>query len=263
MKLFSIITINYNNLRGLQHTVESVQIQSNFEELQWILIDGGSTDGSVEYIEETKAKMSRRVEIISLSEKDKGIYDAMNKGLSLATGQYVWFLNSGDSLHSSLILSKLADKLHDVDSLPDVVYGDTMFVDEERNNLGLISKKKPQRYPQRLHGGSFRFGMNICHQSFLAKREIVSEYDLNYKQASDIDWIIGVLKRSKSSLDAKIVISDFEVGGSSYQYTKKAWKERYQVLEKHYGKIPNFLAHIWIFCRRGIFYIQGKLFGKR
>lgn len=262
MKLFSIITINYNNLRGLRHTVESVQIQSNFEELQWIIVDGGSTDGSAEYITETAVSMARRVEIISLSEMDKGIYDAMNKGLALATGQYVWFLNSGDSLHNSLVLSKLADALRATDTLPDVVYGDTMFVDEERNNLGLISKKKPQPYPKRLHGGSFRFGMNICHQSFLAKRELSVDYNLEYKQASDIDWIIGVLKRSGSSLDAKIVISDFEIGGSSSQNTKKAWKERYKVLENHYGRIPNFFAHIWIFGRRGWFSLQEKLFGK-
>ena len=103
--------------------------------------------------------------------------------------------------------------------------------------------------------------MNICHQSFLAKRELSAEYNLAYKQASDIDWIIGVLKRSKTSMDVKFVISDFEVGGSSYQNTQSAWKERYRVLENHYGKIPNFLAHIWIFGRRGWFSIRKKLLG--
>jgi glycosyltransferase involved in cell wall biosynthesis len=258
LKKISVITINFNNCKGLIKTYDSLRIQLDLKtRVEWIVIDGNSTDGSIDFLNSISSEIDKLI-----IESDKGIYDAMNKGLAAATGDYVWFLNSGDSLHHSWVLSKLADALRATDTLPDVVYGDTMFVDEDRNELGLISKKKPQPYPKRLHGGSFRFGMNICHQSFLAKRELSVDYNLEYKQASDIDWIIGVLKRSGSSLDAKIVISDFEIGGSSSQNTKKAWKERYKVLENHYGRIPNFFAHIWIFGRRGWFSLQEKLFGK-
>lgn len=261
MKLFSIITINYNNLKGLQHTVNSVCAQTDLREVQWIIIDGGSGDGSAAFIEQTAQKYANEVEICWVSEKDKGIYDAMNKGLAMATGTYVWFLNSGDCIHNEWVTSKLSTAMLALPTLPDVVYGDTMFVDINHEHLGLISKQKPQPYPKKLHGGSFRFGMNICHQSFLAKRALSPNYNLMYKQASDIDWIISVLKQAKSSFNSQLIISDFEVGGSSYQHTKTAMKERYEVLSKHYGKWQNFMAHIWIFIRRGIFNLKNSVFG--
>jgi hypothetical protein len=112
-----------------------------------------------------------------------------------------------------------------------------------------------------LHGGSFRYGMNICHQSFLAKRSLSPKFDVQYRQAADVDWIIQILKRMRGqSFRSSLVISNFELGGSSAQHTQKAWKERYLVLQRHYGWLPNLFAHGWILFRRLLFNL--KLLGK-
>jgi len=277
--LFSIVTIHFNDLEGLRRTADSIIGQTDQSSFEWIVIDGGSTDGSVDYL----ASLDR-IDIL-VSEKDAGIYDAMNKGLARSTGIYVWFMNAGDTLHRNDVVENLRKELSDdlggdrvlqgileggtrvegnedgFPSLPDVIFGDTEFMDEEGTPVGLISKLKPQPFPKRLHGGSFRFGMNICHQSFLAKRGLSPKFDLRYKQAADVDWIIEILRRMRGrSFRSAQVISNFELGGSSAQHTQKAWKERYLVLQKHYGWLPNLFAHGWILFRRLLFNL--KLLGK-
>jgi hypothetical protein len=101
--------------------------------------------------------------------------------------------------------------------------------------------------------------MNLCHQSFIVRRSLCDPYDLQYKQASDIDWIINILKKKPSAFRCDFILSNFEVGGSSYQHTQKAWKERFDVLTKHYGLLPNLLAHVWIIIRRVLFNLKLKL----
>lgn len=241
----SVITINYNNLNGLKRTLDSVFCQTQRQKLQFIVVDGGSTDGSAEYLKENASKID-----LLIIEKDKGIYDAMNKGLQKAHGCYVWFVNSGDIIYNSAVTENILPLiLQD----PDVIFGDTMFTDAEGNDIGLISKMKPQPLPQKLGPNSFRYGMCVCHQSFISKRSISPMYDLKYKLAADIHWIIEILKNRPTTARFQGVISGFETGGSSYQNEKKALKERYEVLQNAYGTIPNFLAHIWIAIRRILF----------
>ena len=249
--LISIITINYNHLKGLQQTFESIINQSDRSEIEWIIIDGNSTDGSAEWLKDRESEFQQLV-----IERDKGIYDAMNKGLKLATGDYVWFLNSGDSLHSKNVLKDVCNTIRETQA--EVIFGDTMFVDSEGKEIGLISKLKPQTLPEKLTNNSFRFGMNLCHQSFIAKKALCPWYDVHFRQAADVNWIIEILNRNPSNVRTPFVIANFEVGGSSYQHTQKAWKERFAVLQKHYGFIPNILAHGWIVIRRIIFNIQRK-----
>jgi glycosyltransferase involved in cell wall biosynthesis len=247
---FSVITINYNNLKGLKRTFASVQAQTKRNSIEFIVIDGGSSDGSAAFLEQHRSQIN-----LLISEPDKGIYDAMNKGLKRATGEYVWFVNSGDSIRDEKVAEKL---LLLTNEKPDVVFGDTMFIDTEGHDLGLISDLKPQGFPQKLDSRSFRFGMNICHQSFLVKRSLAPEYDLKYRQAADIDWIVRILKFNPSNLRANFVVSNFETGGSSYQNASKAWKERYRVLSEHYGAFPNLVNHMWIFTRRFLFNLKSK-----
>lgn len=244
-KPFSVITINYNNLKGLRRTFESVAGQTARADIEFVVVDGGSSDGSVEYLNSRQSEMD-----IFVSEKDKGIYDAMNKGLHLATGNYVWFVNSGDAIFEKETAQKL---LPLTASQPDILFGDTMFIDDNGKELGLISRLKPQTLPKVLDKNSFRFGMTVCHQAFLAKRDICVDYDLQYRQAADIDWILKLLAKNPVSLRANHVLARFETGGSSSTNEKKAWKERYAVLSSHYGAAGNFLAHIWIVLRRILF----------
>ena len=252
--LISIITIHYNHGKGLRRTVESILGQQHRQDWEWIVIDGGSTDGSVDYLTGLKDQIA-----VLVSERDAGIYDAMNKGLRRATGEYVWFVNAGDALHGPDVLEKVVSAIRGFEQGhggvgPDVVFGDTMFIDDAGEALGLISQLKPQPFPKKLHAGSFRFGMNVCHQSVLLRRSIAPKYDESYRLAADVDWMIAALKSMRGeSLRLDFVVSDFETGGSSYQHTKKAWKERYSVLSKHYGALPNLISHGWIFFRRILF----------
>jgi glycosyltransferase involved in cell wall biosynthesis len=248
--VFSVITINYNNLRGLERTYESVQNQTARGQIQWIVVDGNSSDGSADFLR----KHADKIDIL-LIEPDKGLYDAMNKGLHLAQAPYVWFMNSGDVIYRNDVTEKL---LLLAETRPDVIFGDTMFVDENGSDIGLISKLKPQRFPEHLDKWSFRFGMNLCHQSFIAGKNICPDYDLQYRQAADVDWIIRILSKNPVNVRFDGVIAGFETGGSSSQHEKKAWKERFSVLSKHYGFLPNCINHAWIVLRRLMFNLKAK-----
>lgn len=241
----SVITINYNNLNGLKRTLRSVQEQTAREQIELIVIDGGSTDGGAEYLRAAASLIDQLV-----IEKDRGIYDAMNKGLHLATGKYIWFVNSGDAIHDPGVAEEL---IPFTETSPGVIYGDTMFIDQSGQELGLISRLKPQPLPDRLGPRSFRFGMNVCHQSFIARRDLCPDYDLKYRQAADIDWIIRILKVKPETVRVPFVVSDFETGGSSYQHEQRAWKERFAVLRQHYGTVANLINHVWILARRLLF----------
>ena len=128
---FSIITITYNAVRLVEQTLLNVLSQS-YPNIEYIVIDGGSTDGTVDIIRRYESGLAYWV-----SEPDKGIYDAMNKGLQKATGDYVWFINAGDTLCSSDTVQSIVSKLQKRKVLPDIIYGETNIVDEERRSLGL------------------------------------------------------------------------------------------------------------------------------
>jgi glycosyltransferase involved in cell wall biosynthesis len=244
-KLVSVITINFNNLRGLRRTFESIAEQTAHEFIEFIVVDGLSTDGSVAFLQEKINYIDKLI-----IEQDSGIYDAMNKGLKAATGKYVWFVNSGDAIYDVHTTEKL---LPLISKNPGIIYGDTMFINAEGKELGLISKLKPQPFPENLNYQSFKYGMSVCHQSFIAQRELCDLYALKYRQAADIDWILNILKKKPIALSTNFVISAFETGGSSAQNEKKAWKERFMVLQNHYGVVSNLLAHFWIGLRRILF----------
>lgn len=253
-KKISVITINFNNCKGLKKTYDSLRIQFELNaRVEWIVVDGNSTDGSIDFLNSISSEIDKLI-----VESDKGIYDAMNKGLAAATGEYVWFMNSGDSFYNDLSVDGVCNAIER--SNADIIFGDTMFVSESGKNIGLISRLKPQKLPRRLTFESFKFGMNVCHQSLIVRREICPNYNLEYKLAADIDWILEILKHNHSSKWVGHTISNFEIGGSSYQHTKKAWKERFQVFSKHYGIVPNIINHIWIIIRRILFDIKINVF---
>lgn len=245
----TLITINYNNLEGLRATVASVVNQNAPKKWHWIAIDGGSTDGSKDYLEANSELFD-----FWISEPDKGIYDAMNKGLQQVKQGFVWFLNSGDRLHGTNALTEVLGAM-ETHPQADCFYSDTYFVDEQYRELGLISALKPQKFPKKLTFESFRYGMNICHQSFVVRRSWAPLYKLEYRQAADIDWILEILKKRPVCVQVASVLSEFQTGGSSSQHARKAMKERYEILKSHFGFLPNLWAHAWIvlrrFCSRG------------
>lgn len=177
MKL-SIITINYNNLEGLKRTYESVvsQICQDFE---WIIIDGGSTDGSKEFIEEHQDKFA-----YWCSEPDKGIYNAMNKGIAKATGEYLQFLNSGDNLVDDNVIEEFLA----LDMKEGLIAGDVML-DNSEDNIKVHPDEEEMDFDYMRHD-------TICHQSLFIKRDLHAlhgMYDEDLRIVSDWKFILECL----------------------------------------------------------------------
>lgn len=231
----SIITVVFNGKSLIERTIKSV-LSQNYTNVEYIVIDGASSDGTLEIAE----KYSHEIALI-LSGKDDGIYDAMNKGLKSATGDYVLFLNAGDEFYSSDTLTTVFSLSQDAD----VYYGNTAVVDDAGKELG----DRRLTPPENLTWKSLKFGMCVSHQSFIAKRSLCDLYNLNYTISSDIDWVINVLKKSSKIINTKSYISKFLVGGTSNKRMKRALRERFAIMSKHYGFLQTLINHIFILLR--------------
>jgi len=240
----SIITVVYNDRYHIESTILSVAGQS-YGNIEHIIVDGDSGDGTLDVI----SKYGDQISLIS--EPDQGLYDAMNKGLGIATGDYVWYLNSGDQVYEKDTVEKMVTGL---DGLPDIIYGGTMIIDEEQNEIG-DRRLKP---PRNLSWKSFRRGMVVCHQSVLVKRGIAPFYNLEYKIASDIDWVIRAAKNAPEIHYTGIVISKFLEGGISGKNIRRGLKERFRVMTKFYGFIPTVLRHFLFGIRLTHFYLRHR-----
>ncbi len=236
---FSIITVTYNAASVIVPTLESVRAQT-YSNYEYILVDGGSKDDTVAI---AKASGIEFAHIIS--ERDKGIYDAMNKGITLATGDYLCFLNAGDAFYAPDTLQTIADAIADEKELPDVLYGETAEVDENRNFV----RMRRLQAPERLDWRSFRNGMLVCHQAFYARRDIAPMYDLKYRLSADVDWCIKVMKRSKKMVNVNATVVNYLQNGISLQYHRKSLMERFNIMSKHYGLLPTVGRHIWFVVR--------------
>lgn len=237
--LISIITVCFNEREHIEQTIHSV-LNQTLTGIEFIVIDGASTDGTTAIIEQYKNRIS-----FYSSEKDKGIYDGMNKGLKQATGEYVLFLNGGDVLAANDVL----EKVFATNDKADAFYSEVQFLDEQGTILGTRSQVSNQQLPEHLNRKSLRYGMVVSHQAFIVKREYAPLYDLQYRICSDINWMIDCLTKCRTTKNVQLVIAQFRTGGTSAQHRKKAWKERYHILKKHYGFLPNLLNHVWIVMR--------------
>jgi len=247
-KVISVITVVFNSVNLIENTIKSIVNQSYLLK-EVVVVDGGSTDGTKEIIERYRDKIDQYI-----SEPDKGLYDAMNKGLNLATGNYVIFINSGDLLKEN-ILSRIFEQ-HDPSV--DVFYGETDLINETGQVLGTRSALTTRKLPVALTWKSMIKGMVVSHQSFIPKRSLAPEYQLQYKCSADIDWVITCLKRSKKNQNVQGIISEYLIGGFSIKNQKRCWKERFQVYQKHYGWIPTLIAHFYIVVRAMYYKIAGK-----
>lgn len=238
----SIITIVYNNVRDIEYTLLSV-LKQTYTNIEYIVIDGASNDGTLDVIHKYKNNIASLV-----SEKDKGIYDAMNKGLALATGDYVLFLNSGDELYDNSTIQTIVDKGNNAD----IIYGDTKLVDENRRIIGDRRHKTPAHFNWK----SFQYGMNICHQAIYIKREITSPYDTHYQLSADIDWVIRAAKKAQTSQNVNCYVARYLVGGMSQKRHRQSLNERYQIFKKHYGTVQNWINHAIIALRLILYRIK-------
>jgi len=236
--LFSIITVTYNASRWIEQTIQSI-ISQSYPHIEYIIIDGNSTDGTLEIIKKYQSSIAHCV-----SEPDKGLYDAMNKGLKSASGDYVWFINAGDRIYSENTVQEIANILGN-GNLPDIIYGETQIVDEQGSLLAMRRLKAPEI----LTWKSFRMGMLVCHQSFIVKRAIAESYNMQYRFTADYDWCIRCLKKANTVFNTHLILSRFLEAGLSAANRKESLKERYRIMCENYGKLPTQIRHIWFAVR--------------
>ncbi len=244
MPHISIITVTYNAELLIERTMRSV-FEQTYKHIEYIVVDGMSKDKTVELVREHGTRVSRLI-----VEKDTGIYDAMNKGLLAATGDYVLFLNAGDELFAPNTLENILN----TGSKADVYYGNTAVVNEQ----GQILADRRLSPPMELNWRSLQMGMCVSHQSFIAKRSICPEYNLNYKISGDIDWTIRVLKQSQVVVNTQNYVSKFLEGGASAVRRRQGLKERWQIMVAHYGLFTTVVNHLRILLR----FIWHKVSGK-
>jgi glycosyltransferase involved in cell wall biosynthesis len=202
----SIITVTFNSQSTISDTINSILNQS-YPNIEYIIVDGGSTDGTVDIIKSYGSRISKFI-----SESDKGIYDAINKGIQISTGDIIGILNSDDFFYDDNVIQKIADAFDDPDL--DAVYGDVIFVD--KNNLSKITRYyssenfKPDR---------FRFGFMPAHPGFFCRKELFEKfgyYKVDYKIGADFELLLRFMLINKimcKYLD--IITTVMRTGGAS------------------------------------------------
>ena len=237
---FSIITVTFNADKVLEKTIQSV-ISQTYRNMEHIIVDGGSKDHTLDIVKKYQGHIGPVI-----SEPDKGLYDAMNKGIRMATGDYLCFLNAGDELHDKETLQHLVQTLEGKD-WPDVIYGETAIVDEEGHFLHMRRLSTPEQ----LTWKSFKQGMLVCHQAFLPKRELALKhlYDLQYRFSADFDWCIRIMKEAKYLHNTRLTLINYLNEGMTTRNHKASLKERFRIMVKHYGWVSTILHHAWFVIR--------------
>lgn len=201
MPAFSIITPTYNAMENIERSIKSVRCQK-YDNYEYIIMDGVSTDCTKAVVEKY-SQVDNKIKFHS--EKDNGIYDAMNKGVSLATGDFCIFLGAGDTLFDESVLDDIAKELNKYS--PDIIYGYAVFVDGDQM----------MEY-RRLIDFNYTFRIRpVCHQAVFAKTDLLRQYpfDIQYKIAADQEWIMHMKKEHKDFLYVDRAISYYPRNGVS------------------------------------------------
>lgn len=250
----SFITVTYQAVSVLEPTLSRLlsQTEGDFE---CLIIDGGSNDGTIELIKSYAVRFQdRKIPFRWISEPDGGLYDAMNKGMAMAEGTYLWFMNAGDRLASNNTLSGLKQGLieqnshlmdNHQDTLPDFIYGETLIID---TNYEIIGPRR-LKAPTILSWKHFRWGMLVCHQAMLVKRIMAPPFDKTYRYSADFDWAIRCLKASTRIHNTGLVLCEFMEGGLTKQRMSASLKERFAIMAHHYGWFSTTVLHGWFLAR--------------
>lgn len=250
----TVATVTYNAGHLVSRTIHSVEAQ-DYPFVEHLLIDGNSQDDTLEHVhhyQERNSNALHKREIVCLSEPDEGLYDAMNKALEMATGQYILFLNAGDTFHSTDTLSRMAHAIEESRTAPAVVYGDTNLVDSE----GRFVRRRRLTPPPRLSWHSFKNGMLVCHQAFMAQTALCREirYDRKYRFSADFDWCIRIMKQAASNhqplVNARCIVADYLEEGMTTKNHKASLRERFHIMTRHYGLLPTVMRHAWFVVRK-------------
>jgi glycosyltransferase involved in cell wall biosynthesis len=236
----SVITVVYNNAKDIERTMLSV-LEQTYSNIEYLVIDGLSNDGTLELVKKYQDR------IILISEKDAGIYDAMNKGLAMATGDYVLFMNSGDEIYSPQTVAKVFGTAPDAD----IYYGETEMIGEQGESLGQRRHQAPEKFTWR----SFKYGMNVSHQAIYVRRSLTELYDGQYQLSADIDWIIRAAKKAGKIARVEGYVAKYLTGGMSKQKHRQSLMERFQIMTRYYGLVPTLLNHVVIAFNLGWYWL--------
>jgi glycosyltransferase involved in cell wall biosynthesis len=240
----SIITVVYNNVRDIERTVKSV-VNQTYSNIEYIVIDGASTDGTLDVLYRYQLQIAKLV-----TEKDKGIYDAMNQGLALATGDYVLFMNSGDELYAQDTVAQVFASADNAD----IYYGETEMINDAGNSLGRRRHKAPARFTWR----DFKHGMSISHQAIYIRRALVEPYNPQYQLSADIDWILTAAKKARKVVNANRYVAKYLVGGMSKKKHRQSLLERFNIMKRHYGLLPTVFNHAVIAFNLGWYWLKHR-----
>jgi len=238
MKMLSVITVTYNTEPTLERTIKSV-LEQTHPHIEHLIVDGKSNDGTLALIQQYANE-----KMVWISEPDNGLYDAMNKAATMAEGDYLCFLNAGDTFFSPDSVERIMQSF-DNEHAPDIIYGDTAIVDE----AGAFLHMRRLKAPEKLTWQSFRQGMVVCHQAFIVKRELFEPYDLTYRFSSDFDWCIRMMQKAKTNLNTRLTLINYLNEGMTTINRKASLKERYRIMANYYGKLSTFLYHLWFAVR--------------
>ncbi len=239
----SVITVVYNNARDIERTILSV-LNQTYSNIEYIIVDGLSVDGTLDIVKKYMDK------IRLISEKDEGIYDAMNKGLAAAIGDYVLFMNSGDEIYALDTVAKVLETADDAD----IYYGETEMIDNNGQSLGRRRHKAPEQFTWQ----SFKYGMSISHQAIYIRRSLTERYDRKYVLSADIDWIIRVAKKAKKIVRINEYVAKYLIGGISKQKHRQSLLERFDIMKKHYGLLPTLSNHFIIALNLGWYWMLNR-----
>lgn len=243
--ILSVITVVYNDEKNIERTIQSV-LRQTYPHIEYIIIDGASKDNTINIINKYKDQIAKIV-----SEHDKGIYDAMNKAIKIATGDYLLFMNSGDEIYAA----HTVDHLFALSADADIYYGETEMINDQLESLGRRRHQAPEKFTWK----SFKYGMSICHQAIYVKRSLAGYYDnQTYQLSADIDWVLDIAKKSKKIVNGHAYVAKYLVGGMSKKKHWQSLKERYQIFRKYYGFIPNLFNHIIIAFNLAFYWLKNR-----
>jgi glycosyltransferase involved in cell wall biosynthesis len=239
----SVITVVYNGVKDIERTMLSV-LNQTYPNIEYLIIDGKSNDGTLEIIK----KYQDRIKL--MSERDTGIYDAMNKGLKMANGDYILFMNAGDEIYASDAVAKVFATANDAD----IYYGETEMINDIGESLGQRRHKAPEKFTWR----SFKYGMSVSHQAIYIRRSLTEQYNERYHLSADIDWIIRAAKKAKKIIKVDGYVAKYLVGGMSKQKHKQSLLERYAIMNRYYGSIPTMFYHLVIAFNLGWYWLRHR-----
>jgi glycosyltransferase involved in cell wall biosynthesis len=242
--VLSVITVVYNNVRDIERTILSVLTQT-YPNIEYIIVDGASTDGTLKIINRYRNVIAK-----IFSEKDKGIYDAMNKGLSAMTGDYVLFMNSGDEFYNNYTVEKVFASAPNAD----IYYGETEMVNEAGESLG----RRRHQAPEHLDWTSFRYGMSVSHQAIYVRSALASPFDRRYQLSADIDWIIRAVPKATKIVNVHQYVAKYLLGGMSKTKHRESLAERFDIMRRYYGLFPTIANHLVIAFNLGKYWLKHR-----